>query len=144
MYMNHQPNVNTWKCHNPQWRVWGEFFAEGGKNIPFYCKISRTEDAMGSPSHQGQQALWGPWVLEDPGGCGCSGRCVLLSLSQVFSKHRKMQASESNYSPIKDKDLTWEGGGRRKYPLQERVWSHQGESWQMHHDKYLHGKSPEN
>lgn len=30
-------------------------------------------------------------------------------LSQVLSKRTTLQTSESNYSPIKDKDVTWEG-----------------------------------
>lgn len=42
MYMNLQPNVNTWKCHNPQWEFLGDFFffffAGGGENILFHCK----------------------------------------------------------------------------------------------------------
>jgi hypothetical protein len=36
--MNQQPNVNKWKCHNPQWMVLGEFLQEEEKNSPFIAK----------------------------------------------------------------------------------------------------------
>lgn len=67
MYMNRQPNVNTWKCHNPRWRVLGEFFARGGENIPSYCKISRTVDVIGLLATRAS-VLCGALILEDQDG----------------------------------------------------------------------------
>lgn len=125
MYMNHQPNVNTWKCHNPQWRVLGEFFAGGGKNIPFfYCNISRREDAVGLLATRASESCGAP----DPGGERGGGEDVAAeggasSLSQVFSKRATKPASESNYSPIKDKDVTREGDATQRRTIE---WAKEG------------------
>lgn len=54
----------------------------------------------------------------DPGGEREAERMRLLRevhpLSQVFSKRTTIQRSESNYSPIKDKDVTWEGAAAQQ------------------------------
>ena len=39
--------------------------------------------------------------------------------SQVLSKHATQQTSESNYSPIKDKDVTWEGTATQRLTIRE-------------------------
>lgn len=44
-----------------------------------------------------------------------------LSLSQVFLKHTVMRMSKSNYSPIKDKDVTWEGAATQRLAMQRRA-----------------------
>lgn len=128
MYMNHQPNVNTWKCHNSQRRVLGNFFssfcfffAEGGKNIPTYCKISNTEDMIGLLGTRASRLCGAPPILEErweQRRCSCWGRCI-LSL-RCFQSLTPMWSSKNNYSPIKDKDITWEG-------TQKAFWAEQGE-----------------
>lgn len=54
----------------------------------------------------------------DPGGKREAERMWLLRevhpLSQVFSKHTTIQTSESNYSPIKDRDVAWEGAATQQ------------------------------
>lgn len=106
--MNHQPNVNTWKCHNPQRRVLGEFFCRRREKHPSLLQNKHYRGCDWSSSHQGRQALRGP----DPGEEMEAGRMLLLRevqpFSQVFSKHTMMPMSESNYLAIKDKDVTWE------------------------------------
>lgn len=61
--MNQQPNVNTWKCHNPQWRVL-DFCRRRGKHPSLLQNKQNSKGCDGSPRHQGQQVLWDP----DPGG----------------------------------------------------------------------------
>lgn len=66
-----------------------------------------------SSSHQGQQAPRGP----DPGGEREAGGIRLLRevhpLSQVFSKRTETRGV-SNYAPIKEKDVTWEGAAAQR------------------------------
>lgn len=66
----------------------GWIFAGGGKNIPFYCKISKTEDAMGLLATRASRRCGVP----APGGEMEAERMWLLrevhpSLSGVFKAH---------------------------------------------------------
>lgn len=73
---------------------------------PILLQNKHNRGCVGSSSHQGQQALWGP----DTGGEMEAERL----LSQVFSKSTM---SESNYSRIKDKDVTWEGAATQRLTI---------------------------
>lgn len=100
------------------------FFAGGGNNIPFYCRISRMEAAMGLPAApRAQQAQLGPPPSSSRRDAGTSSSSSSLpppslSLSQVFfsssSSEARRDADGRNYSPIKDKDVTWEAAGAQQ------------------------------
>lgn len=107
----------------------GWIFCKGRGKHPILLQNKQNSGCDWSSSHQGQRALWGP----DPGGSrwkqkGCScwrvgwvgGGCI-PSLSQVFLKHTVMRMSKSNYSPIKDKDVTWEGAATQRLAMQRRA-----------------------
>lgn len=102
--------------------------AGGGNNIPFYCRISRTEAAMGLPvATRAQQAPPGPLPSTSRRDAGSSGRWDLLPLLLLFPpsltlrcfffrppSEARRDADGRNYSPIKDKDVTWEAAGAQQ------------------------------
>lgn len=83
--MNHQPNVNTWKCHNPQWRVLGEFFCRRREKHPILLQNKQNRGCDGSSSHQGEWVLWGPPPHHPPSWRrdGEAEKMLLLLLREV-------------------------------------------------------------
>lgn len=113
MYTNQQPNVNTWKCHNPQWRVFGWIFAGGGEKHPVLLQSKQNRGWDGCCSHQGQQAAWGPPPWRRDGGAEAAQRAASV-LFQVLFQAPQMQRSVITPPPIRDKDVTGEGAATQQ------------------------------
>lgn len=82
------------------------FFAGGGKNIPFYCKISRIGDAMGLLATRASRhcGAYDPWWELEAERCSCWGTYNLFF--QVFSMCATMQ---TGVIALQLMLKTWEG-----------------------------------
>lgn len=113
MYTNQQPNVNTWRCHNPRWRVFGWIFAGGREKQPVLLQNKQNRGWDGCCSHQGQQAPWGPPPRRRDRG-ETEERSRIRPLSGAFPGAPQMQRSVITPPPIRDKDVTGEGAAAQQ------------------------------